>query len=265
MTFNTIYKYTEQRWAERMVRNGEIRIAPIGYYRDIEKHSKDRGDKGEGEHSTYIDELTGSEVNEALLRGDDRLQRGISPLFGALGDEARIKNLRFSTIIGNVLIYCASSILSPRLLKLDSSYDCCIVIPNAIKFFRTITEQIDIKYKVREYNFSPCIYDRREVNIKDETHAQREMFRCILKPKEYQWQHELRCVWYVEDCPPSPINIIAPNIGELCTIISASEISYRSAQLIAAKRSGWNKGPKRNQSCPCGSGLKYKKCCGANM
>lgn len=58
-----------------------------------------------------------------------------------------------------------------------------------------------------------------------------------------------------------PIEVIDPEFAEVVTwlvhqdrvYVQGSEVYVRAIQV---------KTPERNSPCPCGSGLKYKKCCG---
>ena len=63
---------------------------------------------------------------------------------------------------------------------------------------------------------------------------------------------------------PAPVQQAAPVKTELVSESHTELTTNRSAEGSAKPTVKSNKEPGRNDPCPCGSGKKYKNCCGKN-
>lgn len=64
----TLYKHTEARYADELIRNGSFQLGQLSFYGDIEKHGPEIGDP----HENSMGRMT--HIKHAVLHGDGRVE-----------------------------------------------------------------------------------------------------------------------------------------------------------------------------------------------
>jgi hypothetical protein len=133
-----LYKYLEPVWAERMVRDGSVRVGTLHDFRRIEGLDSERGDLHEGVRISLTDGSPGIVDGKDLpwfLRESFRIPPNVKFQFekGAV--------LKVHQNSPDVYVYCTCSKYDEALMELFGG--ACVKISDSTQFFRAITRALD--------------------------------------------------------------------------------------------------------------------------
>jgi len=212
MSSMQLYKYLEPIWAERMVRDGAVRVGTLYDFRRIEALDPERGDQDEGVRVSLTDGAPG------IMEGKDL------PWF--VRESLRIPpNVKFQFEAGAVLkvhqnspdayVYCTCSKFEKPLMERFGG--ACVKITDTTRFFHAITRVLDgwnpdgIR-RISGFRLAPCEYADREQTWPSVTQYD-PVFR---KPLAYSHQSEVRAVWTTPATSISPRNLVVTEIRPCC-------------------------------------------------
>ena len=186
-----LFKYTKRKYAEALVRDGQIRLGTLLDYQKVERHAPMIGDKDEG-----VKELT-EDVDYATEETLSDFARQLIGMEGASG--ITFRNMGFSRHITspNCWLFCTSARLSAKVMRdMDPDYDACVRIDHVALFGRIITTELLRQGLIAGYSSGrlvECVYRNRSmpyqeddglspVTLKDPSYAEQQEVRFVFHP-----------------------------------------------------------------------------------
>jgi len=214
------YKYMESRWAQLLVEKGAIRINPLNYYKNIEKHGKAIGDPKENTLEIFSNPefKTGNDLNEfekqfVNIKGD--------------GDKSGItfSKCEFTKTQHGLPThaFCLSDTYSKDILEKmnqenlavgNKPYDTCVKIESHVEFVKIISKAAQIA-GLEYYGHGNCFYRNRSIAWEN-WNPRTTPCPAFVKPISYSWQREVRVVFINSNDDLGPIDIEIPEIPEIC-------------------------------------------------
>jgi len=211
-----LYKYLQPIWAERMVRDGAVRVGTLYDFRRIEALDPERGDQNEGVRISFTDGAPG------ILEGKDlpwfvRESLQIPPNVKVQFEAGAVLNVHQNA--PDAYVYCACSKFDESLMQRFGG--ACVKITDSTPFFDAITQVLDgwtpegIR-RITGFRLGPCEYADRQQTWPNVTQYD-PVFR---KPLAYSHQSEVRAVWTTPATAISPRNLVVTTISPWCERIA---------------------------------------------
>jgi hypothetical protein len=212
-----LYKYLPPVWAEKMLRDGAVRIGTLYDFRRIEALDSERGDQHEGVRISLTDGEPG------IVEGKDlpwfvRESLKVPPNVKIMFDKGAVLNVHQNS--PDAYVYCTCSTYDKSLLELFGG--ACVKINDSSRFFHALTQALDgwNEHGIRRisgFRLSPCEYGDREQTWPNVV-SYDPVFR---KPVRYSHQCEVRAVWTTPAMSIGPLNLVVPGIRRWCERVVA--------------------------------------------
>jgi len=207
-----LFKYLHPMWADRMVREGAIRVGTLYDFRRTEALDSERGDANEGIRISLTDGAPG------IVEGKDlpwfvRQSLNVPPNVKILFAEGAV--LKVHQNVPDAYVYCTCSKFDKSLMQLFGG--ACVRIVDSTPFFAAITQALDgwdangIR-NISGFQLSPCEYVDREQTWPNVS----EYHPAFRKPPKYSHQSEVRAIWTTTATSISPKNLVVPVIRSWC-------------------------------------------------
>lgn len=217
-----LFKYCKRAHANRLVKNGQVRIGTLHEYRDVERYNDQISDAQEGravhvleaKKAIEIDLLNGNDTAtlfaQRVFAGWDSLPEGSSIKIVLEPSSALEHNFDFP----DQYMYCATERMDLDSMK-AFGYDTCVEISNAEAFFSQIMSSMG--NITGQYCAKPVTYAERRISFELQ-HADHPAY---IKPASYAQQREFRVMWEPATRPIAPVVLSVPGLVQYCRVVAS--------------------------------------------
>jgi hypothetical protein len=212
-----LYRYSEKKWNDLLLSEGNIRIGTLFDFRNTE-HKAGIADPAEGKKFVYHD-VDDWRINDEVDGSPSKTQRAMSQV-GAFafepggGQRMSGVTLRREILSPDFFIHCSSYMLSRDVMKEFEGAETCVEIHKVQEFYQLVTAALNEITEVRFDDIWVIQYRDRDEEWNGQDYGGSG---CLIKESIYKRQFEVRAVWSVKKgVEIAPVNLVIPGLVNCC-------------------------------------------------